>query len=410
MKNVKVFFTIILLTIASAVSGQSVTATLGGNSSSDYFDVEDNSGNILFRINGEGKTGIGTTTLAEALNVNGNLNLAIDGEIQFDQTTVFFTPLLNTFIGMGAGHNLDSGDNNTFVGNSAGYNIDDGDNNVFVGKNAGYNNVDASYNTFIGYLSGKANVSGERNTFLGALCGRDNIDGQNNTFVGFDAGLNNESGGSNVLIGYYAGGIGTSLSNNVIIGYSAGKNTTGSGNVFLGYSAGREETGSNLLYIDNSSTTTPLIYGDFNADELTINGDLTVTGTITELSDRRYKTEIEPVKNTLQKIEKINAVYYKWDKEKYPNLVVSNEREIGVIAQDVEKVFPELVKTDDKGFKSVNYAKLSAVLLQVVKEQQERIENLEKKYSEQNNAIYELTKAFVSLQKENEIKMSSNIK
>ncbi len=184
----------------------------------------------------------------------------------------------------------------------------------------------------------------------------------------------------------------------------------GDKNVFIGTSAGYNETGSNKLYIDNSSTSSPLIYGDFGTADLTINGDLTVTGTITELSDRRYKTDIEPIKNALQKIEAINAVYYKWDKEKYPDLVVSDEREIGVIAQDVEKVFPELVKTDKEGFKSVNYAKLSAVLLQVVKEQQVRIENLEKKYSEQTNAIYELTEAFYSLQKENEIKMSSNIK
>jgi len=55
-------------------------------------------------------------------------------------------------------------------------------------------------------------------------------------------------------------------------------NTTGSGNVFLGYTAGYNETGSNKLYIDNSNTATPLIYGEFDNNILTINGNLEVIG------------------------------------------------------------------------------------------------------------------------------------
>ena len=410
MQSVKVLITIIFLTIISVVSGQNVTATLGGNSSGDFFNVEDNTGNILFSVDGTGKVGIGTSTMTDQLNVNGNLNLGLEAVIKFDGAQILSSPGTNTFLGLSTGTLIGSGTSNTAIGNNAGSLLNDGISNTFLGRNAGANTSDASYNTFIGYAAGNSNSAGERNVFVGSLCGRDNIAGQNNTFVGFDAGLNNESGGNNVLIGYYSGGISTGLSNNVILGYNAGRNTAGNGNILIGCMAGMNETGSNLLYIENSSSATPLIYGDFSANELTVNGDLTVTGTITELSDRRYKTEIEPVKNALQKIQAIDAVYYQWDKETHPELVVSDEREIGVIAQDVEKVFPELVKTNEKGFKSVNYSKLSAVLLQVVKEQQERIDNLEKKYSEQNNAIYELTKAFISLQKENEIKMSSNIK
>ncbi len=65
-----------------------------------------------------------------------------------------------------------------------------------------------------------------------------------------------------------------------MIGQSAGYlGTTGSNNVMIGYQAGYSETGSNKLYIDNSNTTSPLIYGDFANDELTINGTLkTITG------------------------------------------------------------------------------------------------------------------------------------
>ncbi|NOX16652.1 MAG: tail fiber domain-containing protein, partial [Chlorobi bacterium] len=224
-----------------------------------------------------------------------------------------------------------------------------------------------------------------------------------------------------VFIGDNAGYNGTDLEYNVFVGYSAGKNATGNSNVFVGYKAGFNETGSNKLYIENSNSTSPLIYGDFSSDDVTINGDLTVTGTITELSDRRYKTDIKPMKNALQKIEAINAVYYRWDKEKYPDLVVSDEREIGVIAQDVEKVFPELVKTDNKGFKSVNYAKLSAVLLEVAKEQRNELESiknelseiknankkLEAKYSEQAETILKLTKTVKLITDNNYIKVTA---
>jgi DUF4097 and DUF4098 domain-containing protein YvlB len=64
-----------------------------------------------------------------------------------------------------------------------------------------------------------------------------------------------------------------------VIGDQAGyTNATGNGNVFIGYSAGYNEAGSNKLYISNSNTSTPLIYGDFSTPALTINGSLTVQG------------------------------------------------------------------------------------------------------------------------------------
>jgi hypothetical protein len=69
----------------------------------------------------------------------------------------------------------------------------------------------------------------------------------------------------------------TTGGNNTYLGYQAGyTNATGSGNVSLGYQAGYSETGSNKLYIANSNTATPLIYGDFSTPALTINGSLTL--------------------------------------------------------------------------------------------------------------------------------------
>ena len=65
----------------------------------------------------------------------------------------------------------------------------------------------------------------------------------------------------------------------------------GSGNVFLGYEAGYNETGSNTLYIANSDTSSPLIYGDFGTGEVTINGNLTVTWTVTSESSTSGGTD-----------------------------------------------------------------------------------------------------------------------
>lgn len=117
-----------------------------------------------------------------------------------------------------------------------------------------------------------------RNLYAGAGAGEQiDANGTDNTFIGFNAGYSNTAGDQNVYVGSGAGYLGTSGGNNTVIGYQAGySNVTGSGNVFLGYQAGYNETGSNKLYIDNSNTTTPLIYGDFDTDELTINGSLVV--------------------------------------------------------------------------------------------------------------------------------------
>jgi hypothetical protein len=115
-------------------------------------------------------------------------------------------------------------------------------------------------------LLGKTVLSakGPDNILVGEDAGKSITSGFNNTFTGYRAGYANTTGYYNTFIGNYAGG----------------QNVTGSMNVFLGYYAGYNETGSNKLYIDNSTTTTPLIWGDFSADSVRIHGDLNVTGAL----------------------------------------------------------------------------------------------------------------------------------
>lgn len=167
----------------------------------------------------------------------------------------------NTFIGHQAGFANKGGYHNTFVGAFAGINNLTGRDNIFIGKATGYENTEGNSNTFVGSWAGQQNTTGEENTFLGHSSGENAIIGDSNTFVGGRAGYYHEAGGENTFIGYGAG------SDNII----------GSRNVFLGYLAGRFEVGSNKLYIANSDTNTPLIYGEFDNHKVVVNGKLHVS-------------------------------------------------------------------------------------------------------------------------------------
>jgi hypothetical protein len=119
-------------------------------------------------------------------------------------------------------------------------------------------------NTFYGNGAATYITTGTECSFFGALAGYQNTTGDDNTFVGYAAGIGNVSG-----------------SGNVFIGERAGYNASGSRNVFIGEKAGYNETGSEKLYIANTNTTSPLIYGDFAASYLRINGQLQLQTSLT---------------------------------------------------------------------------------------------------------------------------------
>ncbi len=143
----------------------------------------------------------------------------------------------NTFLGVdvvGAG-------NLTHTGGGEGYQ------NTFLGGDAGYSATTAHSNAVLGYHAGYDITTCTHNTILGAWAG------------------NKIQGGSrNVLVGYAAGQLLVGGHENILIGYYAGASVLGGGNVFIGHKAGYNETGSNKLYIANTSTTRPLIYGEFD--------------------------------------------------------------------------------------------------------------------------------------------------
>ncbi len=162
-----------------------------------------------------------------------DVTLSLSKGAQGSRGTLAYEGTTNTFYGQSAGqwtitNNAGTGppNYNTFIGRAAGYNT-----------RSGANYWDGDFNTFMGYYAGFSNTTGSFNTFIGFQAGTFNTTGDFNTFMGDNAGFSN---------------------------------TTGGGNVFLGYNAGYNETGSNKLYIANSFTANPLIYGDFSTGRIGI--------------------------------------------------------------------------------------------------------------------------------------------
>ncbi len=101
--------------------------------------------------------------------------------------------------------------------------------------------------------------------------------------------------------------------------------------------------------------------------ELDVNGDIRCVS-LTQTSDIRFKKNIKTINNALASVMLIDGVKYDWKNELTDNRKFNERRQIGLVAQDVEEVFPELVSTDDQGYKSVSYSKMTAVLLEAIKE------------------------------------------
>ncbi len=96
---------------------------------------------------------------------------------------------------------------------------------------------------------------------------------------------------------------------------------------------------------------------------LDVNGIIHANDIVTETSDIRLKKDIMPLENTLEKITQLQGVTFHWKDESR-----NDDLRMGVIAQDVEKVFPEIVATDQRGYKSVSYSKLIIPVIEAIKE------------------------------------------
>lgn len=350
---------------------------------------------------------------------------------------------------------------------------------LYIGPFAGENATGTAAgfaNTAIGFNSLSGNTTGESNTTVGREAMQDNTTGQQNVSIGAFSAKENTTGSSNVAIGFSTMTDNLTGSQNVAIGDDAlNSNASGNGNVALGYEAGFSETGSYKLYIDNSSTTSPLIYGEFDNNILRMNGttevrsfsspttadlilggtansttgddgiitsdpdyagsdiflrsydavvmqldfddnetgefdvnngagtnifklretgNLTISGSLTQNSDRRLKKDIETLPYGLNEILQLAPKSYNWKDR------VQDHKSLGLIAQEVQTVIAGLVtaKDDEQQTLGVNYIELIPVLINAIKEQQEQIESLQAGHTSKDTAMAQILQRLNTLE------------
>ncbi len=137
-------------------------------------------------------------------------------------------------------------------------------------------------------------------------------------------------------------------------------------------------SGNNIRVGAYSTNSTGVFIVRLNGgDRFTVfpSGNATLDGTLTQSSDARFKKDIQPLSNSLNNIMRLQGYRYRWNAE----LNKDTAMQIGLIAQNVESVLPELVITAENGMKSVAYQNLVPVLIEAIKDQQQQIEELKKR-------------------------------
>ena len=140
------------------------------------------------------------------------------------------------------------------------------------------------------------------------------------------------------------------------------------------------DTATGVISITNTTASTSKTTGALKVTGgVGIQGALNVGGDVVAFasSDERLKDNIELISNPIEKVQSLKGVTWDWNEN--ADELQQSLPNVGVIAQDVEKVLPELVTDRDNGYKGVDYAKLTGLLIEAIKEQQKEIDELKSK-------------------------------
>ena len=286
-----------------------------------------------------------------------------------------------------------SGSNNTAVGYYALYANISGTDNTAVGAEALYSNTTGANNTAVGYYALNANTSGINNTAIGFEALLDNTTGIGNTAVGYYALQVATAANYNTAIGMYSAAAATTGAQNTAVGYYALKSlTVGTTNTCVGSLAGSSYTGSeannicigynvtgtaaesNVIRIGNASNASCFISG--------INGQTSSGGTAvyvngsnqlgTATSSIRFKENIQNLGS--ESILGLRPVKFNYIADK------SKATCYGMIAEEVEQVFPNLVVYQDGQPFSIKYHEMPALFLYEIKKLSSELEQLRDRF------------------------------
>jgi trimeric autotransporter adhesin len=361
----------------------------------------------LFSLtSGAANTAIGWSALST--NTAGNFNTATGaGALVFniadDNTALGAAALLfnitgmdNTAVGAAALSNNTMGMDNTATGAFALLLNTTGNSNTATGFDALFSNTTGQFNIAIGFGSLDHSTTGDDNTAVGASALQGNIDGDNNTAIGLLALGANTAGSSNTAVGWNALAGNTTGLNNIAIGAATGGSITTANNVIcIGTNVSGEDV-SNSCYIGN-------IFGQTasggSAVFVASNGRL---GTST--SSRRFKESIEPMGQASEAVLALEPVSFRYKKQVDPAQIP----QFGLVAEDVEKVNPDLVVRDKEGKAySVRYDQVNAMLLNEFLKEHRKVEKLEETVADLAAQLQKVTSRVETIQATAQVALST---
>jgi len=299
----------------------------------------------------------------------------------------------NTAVGSEALSNNTNGIFNTAIGRNALSTNTDGFYNTAIGMSALFANTTAFYNTAVGTFALIANSTGASNTVTGSFALQNNTTGSDNTVTGAFALRSNTIGSNNTASGQASLSHNTTGSNNTAVGQNGLRsNKTGSSNIGLGVNAGSDlTTGDNNIDIANRG-----VAGESNTIRIGKQGTETATfiagisgatvpdgvGVIvgsdgklgTVLSSERFKDKVQPMDKASEAILALKPVTFRYKQELDPKGIP----QFGLVAEEVEKVNPDLVVRDEQGKPyTVRYEAVNAMLLNEFLKEHKKVQELE---------------------------------
>ena len=319
-------------------------------------------------------------------------------------------PYLNTAEGTDALFSLTTGSGNTAAGFDTLYDNTTGSLNTAAGANALFSNTTGVENTAIGFDALNINTTGNHNTATGVFVLGINSTGNNNTADGYGALFHNTIGNSNTAIGRHALFKNTIGDENIALGVSAGSALTiGNNNIDIGNGGLAGE--ANTIRIGATGTQTNTYIAGISG--VTVAGGVGVIvdanghlGTV--VSSERFKDSIKPMDKASEAILALKPVSFSYKHELDP----AGIPQFGLVAEEVEKVNPDLVARDEQGKPyTVRYEAVNAMLLNEFLKEHAKVEQLkrdfESKIAEQQKQIAALAAGLQKVSAELELSKSA---